>query len=87
MPGETVSYAQVQSAADYVRAHTRHHPRIGLVLGSGLSVLAEGVEHADSIPYGDIPHFPVSTVPGHAGCLVMGDLAGAPVVVMQGRVH
>jgi len=87
MPEELVTFQEVQSAADYVRAHTRHQPCIGLVLGSGLSVLADAVKHADAIPYGDIPHFPVSTVAGHAGRLVIGDLADAPVLVMQGRVH
>ncbi len=66
---------------------TRHQPRIGLVLGSGLSPLAEQVTDADAIDYGDIPHFPVSTVAGHAGRLVIGELAGASVCVMQGRFH
>ncbi len=87
MSSEEVTFQQIESAANYVRAHTQHAPRIGLVLGSGLSVLADGVEHADSIAYHDIPHFPVSTVPGHAGRLVLGQLGGVSVVVMQGRVH
>jgi purine-nucleoside phosphorylase len=58
-----------------------------LVLGSGLGGLAEQVKDAVVIPYGDIPHFPVSTAPGHAGKLLIGMLAGKPVVCMQGRVH
>lgn len=87
MAYEQVTFQQIESAADFVRAHTQRAPRIGLVLGSGLSLLADGVEHADSIAYHDIPHFPVSTVAGHAGRLVLGQLGGAPVVVMQGRVH
>jgi purine-nucleoside phosphorylase len=57
------------------------------VLGSGLGPLAERIEQAEAIPYGDIPHFPVSTVAGHAGRLVIGRLAGATVCAMQGRFH
>lgn len=78
---------QYDEAADAIRARTRHTPRIGLVLGSGLSVLAESATDTDSIPYEEIPHFPLSTVAGHAGRLVIGDLAGAPVAIMQGRFH
>jgi len=62
-------------------------PRIGLILGSGLGDLADQIEEAVRIPYSEIPHFPVSTVAGHAGRLVIGRLAGQPVVAMQGRVH
>lgn len=58
-----------------------------MILGSGLGVLADEVEDAVSIPYEDIPHFAISTVPGHAGRLVLGRLGGRPVAVMQGRVH
>jgi purine-nucleoside phosphorylase len=79
--------AHYDEAAAAVRAHTRHQPTIGLILGSGLSGLAAQVERADNIPYSEIPHFPVSTVPGHSGRLVIGELAGAPVCVMQGRLH
>jgi purine-nucleoside phosphorylase len=60
---------------------------VGLVLGSGLSGLAEAVEEPSVFAYGDIPHFPVSTVAGHAGRLVVGRLAGVTVCVMQGRFH
>ncbi|MDW7673040.1 MAG: purine-nucleoside phosphorylase [Bacillota bacterium] len=62
-------------------------PEIGLVLGSGLGVLAEQIANKNSIEYGHIPHFPVSTVEGHAGQLVFGTLAGKNVVAMQGRFH
>jgi purine-nucleoside phosphorylase len=57
------------------------------VLGSGLNVLADQVQQPDVIPYGDIPHFGTSTVAGHAGRLVIGELAGVTVCVMQGRLH
>ena len=60
---------------------------IGLVLGSGLNSLAEAVEGAVAVPYEEIPYFPASTAPGHAGRLVVGRLAGQTVVAMQGRVH
>ena len=79
--------AAYQEAATFIRSRTAHQPKIGLVLGSGLSPLAEAVERADVLPYGEIPHFPVSTVEGHAGRLVIGQLAGVDVCVMQGRFH
>ncbi len=62
-------------------------PEVGLILGSGLGPLAEEVENPLAIPYSEIPHFPVSTVAGHAGRLVLGRLAGRQVAVMQGRFH
>ncbi|HWI74935.1 MAG TPA: hypothetical protein VNT55_23435, partial [Baekduia sp.] len=62
-------------------------PRLGLVLGSGLGGLADAVQGATAIPYADLPGFPVGAVAGHAGRLVLGTLAGTPVVVLQGRAH
>lgn len=62
-------------------------PKLGMVLGSGLGGLADAVQDATSIPYTDLPGFPVGTVPGHAGRLVLGTLEGTPVVVLQGRAH
>ena len=76
-----------QAAADAIRQRTQHQPSVGLILGSGLGALAEGVTEADVIPYADIPHWPVSTVQGHSGQLVIGRLGGASVLVMQGRSH
>lgn len=78
---------KIAEAADYLRGKLKTIPRLALVLGSGLGVLADEVEDARVIPYGDIPHFPVSTAPGHAGRLVAGRLAGKDVIVMQGRFH
>jgi len=77
----------VAEAVEYIRSCTRYTPDIGLVLGSGLSALAERVADADVIPYEDIPHFAASTVPGHAGRLVVGILSGVPVMLLQGRTH
>lgn len=79
--------ADYDQAAAYIRSRTPHAPTVGLVLGSGLGPLAERVEDATLIPYADIPHFPVSTVPGHHGRLVIGRLRGATVCCMQGRFH
>lgn len=76
-----------QEAAAAVRGFTTLQPQIALVLGSGLNPVAEQVEEAVSVPYADIPHFPVSTIPGHQGRLVIGRLEGHPVIVMQGRAH
>lgn len=74
-------------AADRILRQTRHRPTLGLILGSGLGSLADAVESPTVVDYADIPHFPLSTVPGHSGRLVIGQLAGAPVCVMQGRFH
>ena len=74
-------------AADFIRSHTKHEPTIGLVLGTGLNPLAEEMRGAEVIPYRDIPHFPVSTVEGHVGRLVIGELEGRQILVMQGRAH
>lgn len=62
-------------------------PRVGIILGSGLSTVAEAVRAEAIIPYPEIPHFPPSTVEGHVGQLVVGRLEGQPVMVMQGRAH
>ncbi|MCW2994030.1 MAG: purine-nucleoside phosphorylase [Conexibacter sp.] len=62
-------------------------PRLGLVLGSGLGGLADAIEDATAIAYAELPGFPVGSVAGHAGRLVLGTLAGTPVVVLQGRAH
>jgi purine-nucleoside phosphorylase len=79
---------KIQDSADYVRSCVGPEPiEIGMILGSGLGELANQVEDAVIVPYHDIPHFPVSTVPGHAGRLVVGHLSGRRVLVMQGRFH
>ena len=62
-------------------------PKVAMILGSGLGFLADQVENPITVPYGDIPHFPVSTAPGHKGQLVFGTLEGQHVAVMQGRMH
>lgn len=78
---------EINAAADYVRERTTYRPTVGLILGSGLNSLAETIAEPDIIPTGDIPHWPVSTVPGHVGRLVIGKLEGQSVLVLQGRTH
>lgn len=79
--------SQLDEVADAIRARVTYRPRVALVLGSGLGSLAAAVEQAVSIPYGELPYWPVSTVIGHQGRLVVGLLEGQEVVVMQGRAH
>ena len=69
---DIITRAQVDEAAEHIRRHTEHHPTIGLILGSGLGSLADEIEDADAIPTDQIPQWPVSTVPGHTGRVVIG---------------
>ncbi len=78
---------QYKTAADHIRQQSDQRPSVGLILGSGLNPLAEAVQGADVLPYGEIPHFPRPTVEGHIGQLVLGKLEETPVIIMQGRVH
>jgi len=87
---ETSIWVKAGEAARYIAERAsleERRPEAAVVLGSGLGVLAEEVQQAAVIPYRDIPHFPRPTVEGHAGRLVVGDLCGRTVVVMQGRLH
>ena len=76
-----------REAADTIRRRTRHRPQLGIILGSGLNLLAEEVEAADRIAYADIPYFPRPSVAGHVGRMVIGRLSGRDVLIMQGRAH
>jgi purine-nucleoside phosphorylase len=78
---------QFDEAAAAVEQITAVRPRVAIVLGSGLSALAEAVQQPLAIDYRDIPHFPISTIPGHQGRLILGQLEGQPVAAMQGRTH
>jgi purine-nucleoside phosphorylase len=84
---EIITHAQIHAAAEAVQSRTRHRPTISLVLGSGLSALADEIQNADVIPYQDIPHWPICTVAGHGGRVVLGELAGKSVLAQQGRSH
>ncbi len=79
--------ARMSTARDHVAAAAPVRPRLGLILGSGFGVMAETLEDAAVIPYESIPGWPLSTVEGHAGRLVLGRCESVPVAVMQGRVH
>ncbi|MBO7275940.1 MAG: purine-nucleoside phosphorylase, partial [Clostridia bacterium] len=75
-------------SAEYIKQMIGdRQPEVLMILGSGLGFMADEVENAAVIPYEDIPNFKVSTVDGHAGKLVVGDLEGVCVMVMHGRVH
>ena len=74
-------------AVEAIRAHGASPPEYAIILGTGLGRLADEVQAEVTIPYPDIPGFPLSTVETHTGRLIMGRLAGRPVVVMQGRFH
>jgi purine-nucleoside phosphorylase len=77
----------IDDAVAFVHAKTTLQPRVAVILGSGLGVLADEIQDAVRIPYAAIPHFPISTVAGHAGKLVIGHLENCTVVAMQGRFH
>ena len=82
-----VTLEQIDQAAEVVRKRISTRPRIGMILGSGLNSLADAVQNAVVIPYRELPNWPLSTVHGHAGQLVIGELEGQNVFVMQGRIH
>ena len=81
---------QVNEAADFIeasRSAVEPTPEVGIICGTGMGALAEKVERKTVLPYDQIPHFPLSTVESHQGNLMLGLLAGQPVMVMQGRFH
>src|SRR5690349_3771565 len=80
-------YDRVMEATTYVQSRSALKPYVGIILGSGLGDLAAEVRDATAIPYEEIPHFLRSTVAGHAGRLLIGELEHMPVVIMQGRFH
>jgi purine-nucleoside phosphorylase len=79
--------ARLDALERAVRARTDILPAAGIVLGSGLGGLADDVEDAVAIPFEELPGWPVATAPGHAGRLLLGRLAGVPIVALQGRFH
>lgn len=78
---------QIVTASEYIRRHIDEIPEICIVLGSGLGPLTDKITKFAEIPYADIPYFPVSTAPGHAGVLVYGEIDGIKVFAMKGRFH
>jgi len=80
-------FEKATAAAGFVTRRTELRPKMAIVLGSGLGAFANQLESATVIPFAEIPHFPQSTVPGHSGKLVIGNIGDVAVAVMQGRVH
>ncbi|HZD58780.1 MAG TPA: purine-nucleoside phosphorylase [Anaerolineales bacterium] len=78
---------EIDRITDLIREQVKIQPRTGIILGSGLGSLAESVDEPVKFSYGQLPSWPVSTVEGHAGRLVIGELENHPVVIMQGRIH
>lgn len=85
--GRTDEFAQAHRAAKWILSKTRLRPKIALVLGSGLGAFADELARPVRIPYEKIPGFPRSTIEGHAGYLVIGEVGNVPVAAMQGRAH
>jgi purine-nucleoside phosphorylase len=83
----TYDLGKIQEAADFIKTKIGSKPQIGIILGSGLGSLVNALEHPLEVDYSDIPGFPQTTVPGHAGKLVFGMLGGKYVLVMKGRFH
>ena len=80
-------FDQIQEAKTFLESKWKGKPKVGIILGTGLGGLSEDIQTDVAIPYGDIPHFPVSTVQSHAGRLVLGTLGGKSVMAMEGRFH
>ncbi|MEM6289268.1 MAG: purine-nucleoside phosphorylase [Bacteroidota bacterium] len=86
-PAPDTARAQVQEAADVVRDRLGGAARVGIILGTGLGGLADEIDVRATLPYGEIPGFPLSTVESHEGRLIAGTLRGVEVLAMQGRFH
>eukprot|EP00091_Calanus_sinicus_P003921 TRINITY_DN14097_c0_g1_i1.p1 TRINITY_DN14097_c0_g1~~TRINITY_DN14097_c0_g1_i1.p1 ORF type:complete len:196 (-),score=43.52 TRINITY_DN14097_c0_g1_i1:228-815(-) len=88
---DPISYENIKICSDYILANSKHRPKIGIICGSGLDPLIEGlaelVTNPTIFPYKNIPGFPRSTDPNNNGRFLLGELSGIPVVLMQGRFH
>ncbi len=80
-------FEKVNESADYIKKSTSLKPVVGIILGSGLGNLVDAIENKEYIDYKDIPNFPQSTVKGHEGRIVLGNIGGVEVLAMQGRFH
>ena len=80
-------YAKIQETAQWLKERISTQPKTAIILGTGLGRLAEEIKVKARISYSDIPHMPVSTVEGHSGCLIVGELGGKDILAMQGRFH
>ncbi|XP_059615414.1 purine nucleoside phosphorylase [Phlebotomus argentipes] len=86
-PEELYPYEMIKEIADHLLEKTKYRPKIGIICGSGLGTLAESLTDVDVFDYENIPYFPSTTVEGHAGRMVFGQLNRVPVMCMQGRFH
>ncbi|XP_059924756.1 purine nucleoside phosphorylase 4a isoform X2 [Gadus macrocephalus] len=84
---EQINHDDYQKTADWLLSQTKQRPLVGIICGSGLGLLADSLKNPELFPYADIPGFPQSTVQGHAGRLVFGEMKGRSCVCMQGRFH
>lgn len=80
-------WKKVQESVNYIQSKTNFHPEYGVILGSGLGSFTDDIKIEHTLPYCDIPNFPVATVQGHKGALVFGTIGTKKVVAMQGRFH
>lgn len=79
---------KIKQTADFLREHINGElPKLGIIMGTGLGALSDLIDNKQIIPYSEIPNFPISTVEGHSGNLIIGNLAGKRVLGMQGRFH
>ena len=78
---------KILEATHYIQTKYKTKPKIGIVLGSGLGIYIDQIQNKTIIPYQDIPHFKRTSVEGHQGCLILGDVHGIPVAALQGRIH
>ena len=83
----SVQLTRIDEATDYIRIRSNQQPSLGIVLGTGLGDLVDDIQIDAKLDYGDVPHFPISTVESHSGRLILGSLEGRSVVAMQGRFH
>ena len=85
--GSLPGYPEALKAAKYIQTHSKIRSRVGIILGSGLSGVLEGLKNPEQISYAKIPHFPRPSVAGHAGVIHLGNWGGVPVAVLEGRMH
>lgn len=78
---------KILEASQYIQSQIKNKPKIGIVLGSGLGIYVDQIQNKTIVPYQDIPHFKRTSVEGHQGCLISGEVHGVPVVALQGRLH
>lgn len=82
-----MSMAKIIEASEYIKSKVKNLPKVGIVLGSGLGIYIDQIENKTVIPYETIPHFKRTSVEGHSGALIVGEVKGVTVVALQGRLH